>query len=454
MAGTAFAQVDRALWDEIRNLGDRHAEVRERAALELAALGADARAAVPYLIAMLRDEQVQVYVAASFALERIGEVALPELSRALREKDTTTRVEVARIVSRLGPRALDAVPALVHALESGDPLVREAMAAALGGVVDDAANALEPELAAAVVAGLVGSLDHRSLDSRETYACAAAATTLGKLGAHAAPAVPALVAQLADEDPRVRTAAAWALGGGYLEPTQTRWMAPRETRAGIGNASGPTVSALTIALDDVDPSVRWSAAQALGGLGAAAAPAIPRLWALVRESVASESLEDGVPQFQPAQVARAAVLSVSVGGILRIPASSGSRVVRRVDGPTGPVDWSRAPSGALRIPVGARAPTPQVSATGPSVRRTLDLHDSVVRLHAAATLCELGEEQAASVLTQVLREDENAAARELAVLLLRRLRPSGTAAALSAARQDGDWQVREAASAALAELGR
>jgi HEAT repeat protein len=85
----------------------------------------------------------------------------------------------------------------------------------------------------------------------------AAAEALGKIGPWARAATPALVRTLKDPDPRERSGAAWALG----------WIGPAEE----------VVPPLIEALDDDDPEVRRYAAHGLSVIGPPAESAIPKL---------------------------------------------------------------------------------------------------------------------------------------------------------------------------------
>ncbi|HEX7896905.1 MAG TPA: HEAT repeat domain-containing protein [Planctomycetota bacterium] len=166
------------------------------------------------------------------------EADVPALLPAL---EGPARADAAEELSRIGPPAKAAVPALVKLLKDKDVDVRLAAASALA--------AIEPGNAAilpAVVAELKG-------EQRKT-----AAEVLGDLGA---PGVPALIDALKDADAGVRWSAAESLGR-------------------IGVAAKAAVPALTAALDDKE--VRSIAADALAAMGPEAKPAIPGLVKIIR----------------------------------------------------------------------------------------------------------------------------------------------------------------------------
>ena len=67
---------------------------------------------------------------------------MSELTRALRDIDPDHRQRAARILARIGPPAVAAVPELTKALQDDDPLVRKLAARALVQVGSDAAVAV------------------------------------------------------------------------------------------------------------------------------------------------------------------------------------------------------------------------------------------------------------------------------------------------------------------------
>ncbi|MHC4505699.1 MAG: HEAT repeat domain-containing protein, partial [Planctomycetota bacterium] len=98
---------------------DEVAGVRVDAAKALAAIGPAAREAVPSLIDALDDPAKGVRSAAAMALRRIGadaETALPALVKALGDEDRGVRLYAAGALSMMGADAKDAVPALVRTL--------------------------------------------------------------------------------------------------------------------------------------------------------------------------------------------------------------------------------------------------------------------------------------------------------------------------------------------------
>ena len=156
--------------------------------------------------------------------------------------DLRTRTAAAHALAALGPRATEAVPALLDAMS------RPAAGIEFDVAVDRAIKAIGP----AAVPGLAAALKS---DDPTTRSCAAAA--LGKLGPHAAAAVGDLIAAL-ERDPRsaVRSTAAWALGA-------------------IGPAASAAVPALRKALGS--PNARLTSDPAQGELRVRAQVALTQI---------------------------------------------------------------------------------------------------------------------------------------------------------------------------------
>lgn len=181
-------------------------------------------------------------------LERGGAAAVPVLvsimSRSAGESDAQTRSTSIDILARLGPDAKDAGPALVAALRDADPHIRSVAAAALPRIEVPAQTAV-PALTELLT----------------TEHSVVAARALGVYRGAAASALPALVELLQDAS----------------RPTEARWNAAR-TIGKIGPDATHTVPVLIDVLDDAEATVREHAAEAIGDIGASAAPAgVPAL---------------------------------------------------------------------------------------------------------------------------------------------------------------------------------
>ncbi|MCG9134792.1 HEAT repeat domain-containing protein [Candidatus Poribacteria bacterium] len=190
-------------------------------------------AEVDTLIETLDSDNEKDRLNAAYRLGRVGEDVLPTLNQALHSTSATTREYAGYALSLTGASA---VPTLIDALQTTDDAVRASAAFAMADMGKAAQEAL-PALARAAQdpnelvrrhategLGLIGQQVSEDIDLSETVqiltTCLSddhfpvrdnAARALAKLGMLAEPAIPALVAQLEDEDRYVRFHAAVAL---------------------------------------------------------------------------------------------------------------------------------------------------------------------------------------------------------------------------------------------------
>jgi HEAT repeat protein len=219
----------------------------------IAVLSLCERSAVPYLVELLRDPDVETRRQAACLLGNSGDPrAIEPLVERLADKDGDVSGYAAGALSTLGAAA---IPRLEIALRHPDKRVRSGAALALGGI-------REPRS----VEFLISALGDGDLTVRKSAARAlgmtgspkagpilvdmlkgdAALSALGGLRRLGKPAVLPLCSGLKSEDRQTRVLSAHALG---------------EIRDPGG--VGPLVSALT----DADPGVRTNAAEALGRIG-------------------------------------------------------------------------------------------------------------------------------------------------------------------------------------------
>ena len=103
---------------------DDVARVRAGAALALGKMGAEARSACPGLIEALKDPAAPVRATAALALGLIGPEAHgagPALAAALTDEDAEVAASAATALGNLGPEAEAAVPLLIDLAEAGRP---------------------------------------------------------------------------------------------------------------------------------------------------------------------------------------------------------------------------------------------------------------------------------------------------------------------------------------------
>jgi len=167
---------------------------------------------------------------AARSLGRIGpkaKEAVPALIKALKHTEEPTKIAAAEALMYIGPLASEAMPALVQATGDDERRVRHAAIWALDRVVTEPARIIPP---------LVDLLGHENPYTR--YDASLAIARRGKA------AVPALVKAVADTSVPRRRAAAYALSN-------------------IGPAAKDATDALIRALTDQDAHVVWYACQAL-----------------------------------------------------------------------------------------------------------------------------------------------------------------------------------------------
>jgi HEAT repeat protein len=185
----------------------------------------------------------------------------------LKDEDPISRDNAAIDLGDFGPRAKEAVPALITALKDNDRLVRGQSAVALGEIGPEA-KAAAPALIAAlsdpsadirmnaaealghigpvtkeVVPALIKLLNDRAMEVRIS-----AFETLGNIGPTAKQAIPALMRSLKDPIPRVREMAGNALGR-------------------IAPGAKEVLAAVIIGLRDPDTNVRFETARTLEEFG-------------------------------------------------------------------------------------------------------------------------------------------------------------------------------------------
>ncbi|MDF1664109.1 MAG: HEAT repeat domain-containing protein [Planctomycetota bacterium] len=156
------------------------------------------------LVLLLENEydfEGEARIAAALALGAWGvgaEGAIPSLLDALEDHDWELQVAAAKTLGQLGPLSKEVIPGLIRALDDDDTDVCRAAIEALGLFSEE-----HEEAFSALIRFLNQTEDWEA--QRDIIRC------LGKLGAKAKRAVPALTAQLQDDDCDIQNAAAKAL---------------------------------------------------------------------------------------------------------------------------------------------------------------------------------------------------------------------------------------------------
>jgi HEAT repeat protein len=213
--------------------------------------GKELQAALPKLVAGLKDPNVRARLGAVEVLENMGPGAvpvIPALVDSLKDPDRFVRWAAARTLGRLAPRSPDqVVPGLARLLGDGDLDVEVAAATALeryGPAAVDAVTAL----------GLRSSQGDADIRI-------AAMKALEAIGTAAAPALPSVALNL------VRRPSGSTSDEGLIIQG---WDIPREERAGLSAA---------VSLLGMTPvaRARVAACETLGRFGKLATPALPLL---------------------------------------------------------------------------------------------------------------------------------------------------------------------------------
>jgi len=402
-------------------LKDPERDVRSAAAWALGSSRPDPKSVIPALVASVRAEPDRRCLAAVRTLGAIGEPAVPSLIDLLKEKDPKIRWMTVSALDQIGSGAKTAVPALIEALHEPDREVRYQIAEAIAKVGPDAVDRL-------IVA----------LRDRDPKVRGGSARALALLGERAKAAVPALIAALADPEPpedpkppRGPSSDGWGREGkpgasGYhaaleamgttavtalleqLDRPDRRSKLLALRALGFVDDNGHKAVPRLIPLLD-DPDLRLDAASALGGMGPAARPAIPRL-------------RDGLKDRDPAFRARAAETIGRIGWELQMANLGTETTVAR---------------GAV-----------------PSLAAALKDPEVQVRVAAARALRDIGSESCVVIpdLLAVLG-DPVAEVRLAAIRAFRRVGdvPPGSRPVLITLFKDSDSRVRTAAVRAVDE---
>jgi len=267
----------------IQQLGDSDRVKGGEASTQLYKLSMESDDVIPSLVKALRNDNPNIRADAVYTLWFIStEKKVPEdqITRMLKDKDISVRVEAAKAVGYMHKDAKEVLPILLEGMEDEDYYVRfraimgfvffgheidkeipQVIPNLLKALGDENPSVRHPagmalkEFGEPAVPGLIEALGSVNPAARDR-----AADTLGGIGHDAADAVPALINTLKDDEPRIRHEAAIAL-----------------TKISEGNIK----EALPILIDGLNGNdgtgVQSRSAEALAKMGPAAKDAIPVL---------------------------------------------------------------------------------------------------------------------------------------------------------------------------------
>src|SRR5262245_2446272 len=234
-----------------RRLKDPDADVRRLAAAEAGKRKVES--AIPALTGLLEDADAKVRRAAGDALIRIGPRAAPALAGALGSTAENTRLAAVSALHRLaGPRekpTKEVLDALSAALKDGNIDVRIRAASTLGRFGANARGALPALFAAARDTSNLGQIIRKDFSSSVTEAAIQASLKIDpdRGAGLAKEALPALLAAIKSKDQAVVQAAGFALAalGPHAKPAVPALQEAQKT------AKGFAASAVTAALKAV-----------------------------------------------------------------------------------------------------------------------------------------------------------------------------------------------------------
>ena len=277
---------------------DKDYQVRLNALNSLRQMGASAKLAEPYIVALLTDLDPAIRLNAFHALTGLNIDPRPGLKKALGHPDLKTRITTASLMTQLNLELELAAPILVEGLKAKDESLKMQAAHALSlrglredevlpifiaGLKNDEASvrrqAAESIARYGAKASKAGPALIAALDDADDSVVAQSMATLRVVGADAKSLFPAMVKVLRRKDTKLHTAASqiiFQVGPDAIDEIVTLLkkedapgirLACLQTLAMVGPRAKSAVSELTKALDDPSPRARMTAARALGNIG-------------------------------------------------------------------------------------------------------------------------------------------------------------------------------------------
>jgi len=332
-AAGALAQMEPPFHDgarEVEQAAAKESDPVVRAALfaALPKAGVAPEQCVTLMLPAITDENETLRHAALNALlsaRAVRQAAVPKLVPLLKNANPAIREHAARALGRIGPGAVDALPALFEVARGADGAA--VYGEALGEIGPKALPVLldilqkgKPEEAKWVLRVLhnfgppAAPVLAEALKSNNPEMRVAAAGALGEMGRDGAAAASSLFALTKDATPAVQAASFRALVAvhadtGRLKPLLEAALAsstPEVRKAGaaglasLGDTSALGVNGLVDLLDDENAAGRLAAVQALGQLGAKAAPSVQPLLAHLEDPVLQGGILETLGSIGPA----------------------------------------------------------------------------------------------------------------------------------------------------------
>lgn len=231
-----------------------------------------------------------ILLAASGWVDAVDKSDVPQLVRNLKSRDSDLRRRAARDLGEIGPDAKEAIPALAAALNDRDMFVRRFAARSLGRICTDANDFVPPLTRSLLSSGTskelgsdptkVAPVFARELRKLDRPVIQAVLRALGQMGQSA---VPYLVAVLKEDDTRMQTLAAQAIG--QIGP---------DAKAAVPALIEVFRSGLTGRRRNRTNEHRVAAVEALGRIGSGAKAARPVLEKAAKERIRDRTLRSAI----------------------------------------------------------------------------------------------------------------------------------------------------------------
>ena len=394
----------------MKGLKDENADTRAESLLDLRAMGADARPALPVLIQMMNDPDNLVRSLADEALKKIGPPTLNQVDQivaCLKARHPRVRAHAVIALSKLGPDAGNVLSYLDPLLRDPDPDVRRNVFLSWKEIGLNA-ESLTPNL--------FTSWDDAPADLRESLRNALADVSPENEGA-----VPVLLQALQVRDVMVRRLAVSSV---------TRF--GQAGKAALARSAYPVL--LKLLAEDGSTSVRREAAAAVVAVNPAGREAVPLLARALRGD-AELRLEAALSLEKMGSAAEAAVSELI--GVLTsrgIPADSDSEFRQQVVATLGSI----GPAAKTAVPILIE-----------------DVQDQRRRPNALAALAKIGA-PSVPALIQALEKGSLRPARKEIAEALGEIGPAAKAAVVPLGRLYGNpaerQEVRQAAGQALTRI--
>ncbi len=260
-----------------------YADLGEIAATAVIALGPEAKLAVPSLSKALKNKEAGVRKLAYSTIDKLGSVAfegtIPAMIAIVKEDvNTEIRTNAIDALGRIGPPGKDAVPALIKlVVQHPTNQLGQHAVVALGKIGPGAKEA---------VPILIALVKGRAAGPAGGEAGRGAVVALGKIGPAAKEAVPALIAELLRSTPdslgKIGAKKGGAIGSTFIIAALGE----------IGPAAKEAVPGLIRCLQEDTKGNNMVAAKALGQMGPEAREAVPALKGLLDRTPEHGTIQD------------------------------------------------------------------------------------------------------------------------------------------------------------------